>query len=297
MHYAGANGPDWPFSDEVTAGVEQQIMKDMRVGVMYYHRTNRNQIGIRNDAVPSSFYTPITVNIPNGPGGTVANPKPTTATVYNLSSASYLSLSNLTIDNAPYLDTKYDGVEFTANKRMSNHWYMVAGFTYGNNKGGLNASTGQSTATSAELNDPNNVPFTNGIVGNDSTWALRVSGGYQLPWAINLSAALVANQGYPYVSTFAVTRALVPALVRTTQTVILTDRGDERLPNVTQLDLSLSRPFRFSGGRRFEPRFDLFNVTNSNTATSITSSVGSTYLAPTGIISPRIARVGFAVNF
>ncbi len=297
VHYAGANGPDWPFSDEVTAGVEQQVMKDMRVGVMYYHRTNRNQIGIRNDVVPSSFYTPITVNIPNGPGGTVASPRPTTATVYNLSSASYLSLSNLVIDNQPYLDTKYDGVEFTANKRMSNHWYAVAGFTYGQNKGGLNASSGQSTATTAELNDPNNVSFTNGIVGNDSAWALRVSGGYQFPLAINLSAALVANQGYPYVTTFAVTRALVPTLVRTTQTVFLTDRGDERLPNVTQLDLSLSRPFHFGGGRRFEPRIDIFNVTNSNTATSITSSIGGSYLAPTAIISPRIARIGFSINF
>src|SRR5258708_38809284 len=98
---------------------------------------------------------------------------------------------------------------------MSNHWYAVAGFTYGQNKGGLNASSGQSTATTAELNDPNNVWFTNGIVGNDSAWALRVSGGYQFPLAVNLSAALGANQGYPYVTTFAGPRALLPTRVGT----------------------------------------------------------------------------------
>ncbi len=59
MHYAGPNGPKWPYSDEITAGIEQQVMTDMRVGVMYYHRTNRNQIGTRNTAVPASDYTPV----------------------------------------------------------------------------------------------------------------------------------------------------------------------------------------------------------------------------------------------
>ena len=37
--------------------------------------------------MPSSAYTPFTVSVPNGPGGTVDNPKPTTVTVYNLDPA------------------------------------------------------------------------------------------------------------------------------------------------------------------------------------------------------------------
>ena len=48
-----AQRPNWPYSDEITAGVERQVMPDMRVGAMYYHRTNRNQIGTRNTAVPA----------------------------------------------------------------------------------------------------------------------------------------------------------------------------------------------------------------------------------------------------
>ena len=74
-HYADArydapdshNGSDWPYSDEVTAGVERQLAKDMRVGAMFDHRTNRNQIGLRNIAVPTSAYTAVTVTVPNGP--------------------------------------------------------------------------------------------------------------------------------------------------------------------------------------------------------------------------------------
>src|SRR5262249_39636415 len=33
VKYANANGPKWPYSDEITAGVERQIIKDTRVGV------------------------------------------------------------------------------------------------------------------------------------------------------------------------------------------------------------------------------------------------------------------------
>src|SRR5262249_17001167 len=52
-HYANAgSGPRWPYSDEITAGVEREIARDMRVAVMYYHRTNRDQIGVRNVAAP-----------------------------------------------------------------------------------------------------------------------------------------------------------------------------------------------------------------------------------------------------
>src|SRR5262249_40207368 len=117
-HYGSSNGPSWPYSDEVTAGVERQVIKDMRVGVMYYHRTNRNQIGTRNVAVPSSAYSPITVTIPGAANGS-ATPA-TTATVYNLNPAFFgAAFQDNVVDNQPYLDTTYDGIEFTANKRFS----------------------------------------------------------------------------------------------------------------------------------------------------------------------------------
>src|SRR5262249_26114133 len=153
---------------------EREVMRDMRVGVMYYHRTNRNQIGTRNMAVPTSAYTPVTVNVPNGPNG------PTTATVYNLSTAYFGSqFQNNVVDNDPFLNTDYNGVEVTANKRFSKNWQMVAGLTVGKNRGGINtggASNGntssgqQSTISSGggDLNDPNNTLYPNGVIGNDS---------------------------------------------------------------------------------------------------------------------------------
>ncbi|HEY2908530.1 MAG TPA: TonB-dependent receptor, partial [Vicinamibacterales bacterium] len=262
VHYAGPNGPKWPYSDEITAGIEQQVMTDMRVGIMYYHRTNRNQIGTRNTAVPAGDYTPVTVSIPNGPNGA------TTATLYNLSNPAFNSQTFNVLDNEPYLDTVYNGVDLTASKRFSHRWQMVAGLTLGKNTGGLNGTGGQSGSN--DLNDPNFLTFSNGIVGNDSPVAFRLSGSYTAPGEVLLAGTFIANSGFPYISTFSVTRAAFPGLcgcsstlVRSTQTVLLSDRGDERLPTVRQLDLRISRAFKFAGNRRIVPQFDLFNVGNS----------------------------------
>ena len=299
--YPDADGPNWPYSDEVTAGIEHQVMRDMRVGVMYYYRTNRDQLAVRNRAVPTSAYIPFTASIPSGPAGA------TTVTLYNLDPA-FNGRQNNILDNDPYLDTKYTGVELTASKRLSRNWQMVAGLTFGKNTGGINqggTSSGQTDqATVAgfaggDLNDPNNTRFPEGIIGNDSEVALRISGSYQLPAKINVAGSLISNSGYPYVSTYSVTRAAVaPAvsLTRANQTVLLSERGDERLPTVTMVDLRFSRPIKF-GTRQFVPQLDIFNIGNAATIVRYNPAVGSTYLAPGEILAPRIVRVGFSIDF
>jgi len=179
---------------------------------------------------------------------------------------------------------------------------MVAGFTAGKNTGGLVSDTTATSGQSAtlDLNDPNLLLFPTGIIGNDSRYAFRLSGSYRAPYDIQFAGSLVSNTGYPYTSSYSVTRALAAAggvtLTRASQTVMLSDRGDERLPSVTLIDLRISRSFKF-GTRRIEPTFDIFNLGNASTVTTLTSGVGATYLVPTSIVSPRIMKVGFAINF
>jgi len=287
-----APGVDWPYSDEATAGVETQLPGAVRVGAMFYYRTNRKQFGQHNTLVPSSAYTKYTVNVPNGPGGTVANPKPTTATVYNLSPALASAALNLR-DNEDYLDTEYKGIEFTATKRFSKKWQMQTGFTIGKNTGGV--------AAGGDLNDPNNTLYPQGIIGNDSETAFRLSGSYILPGEINIAGSMIANNGYPYVSTYSLTRAVAATqgitLTRASQTIQLSERGNERFDNVMMFDIRLSRAFRFGGGRSLSPQVDFFNIGNSATVVNHNVAVGGSYLAPQEILAPRIIRVGFSLNF
>ena len=282
--FYAADGVDWPYSDEITAGVEQQVMRDMRVGVMFYHRTNRDQLGVRNIAVPPSAYTPFTAAVPDGPSG------PTTVTVYNLA-PSLASAQNNIRDNEPYLDTDYNGIELTASKRLSNRWQLVAGLSIGKNEGGL--------AQGTDLNDPNVTLYESGIIGNDSKVGFRMSGSYLMPGEVSLAGSLVSNTGYPFASTYQVTRAAVaPAvnLTRASQTVPLSRRGDERLPSVTLLDIRVSRAFQF-GTRSITPQLDIFNITNASTVVALNPAVGGTYKTASEILAPRIIRLGFSLNF
>ena len=290
-----APGVDWPYSDEATVGIETQLPGAVRVGAMFYYRTNRKQIGEINTLQTASDYTVFTVNIPNGPGGTVQNPQPTTAPVYNISVAANSQTLNVR-DNVDYLDTTYKGIEFTATKRFNRRWQMQAGLTIGKNEGGvLPGGTG-----GTDLNDPNNTRFPQGIIGNDSETAFRLSGSYELPYAINLAGSMIANNGYPFVSTYSLTRALAAAqgitLTRASQTIRLSERGDERFGNVTMFDLRLSRAFRF-GNRSITPQIDFFNIGNANTAVAHVVAVGPSYLQPSEILAPRIIRVGFSLDF
>lgn len=289
-----ADGVDWPYSDEITAGIETQLPGAVRMGAMFYYRTNRKQIGQINTLQPASAYTAHTVTVPNGPGGTVESPKPTTATVYNISAAANTQAANVR-DNVDYLDTTYKGVEVTATKRFSSKWQMQMGFTLGKNEGGVSGGT--------DLNDPNNRLYPKGIIGNDSEQAFRLSGSYLLPLDINVSGSMVANNGYPYVSTYNLTRAAAAAqgitLTRASQTIQLSRRGDERYENVVMFDMRLAKTFRF-GSRSISPQIDFFNIGNADTVVNTTVAVGPSYLRPAGgdpILSPRIIRVGFAVNF
>ena len=116
-------------------------------------------------------------------------------------------------------------MEFTGTKRFSNKWQMQAGLTIGRNRGGINTptigSSGQSSTN--DLNDPNFSVAPEGIVGNDSTVAFRLSGSYTLPLEINLAGSLISNNGYPYQSTYSISRAFAQGqgvnLTRATQVV------------------------------------------------------------------------------
>jgi hypothetical protein len=268
---------------------------------MYYHRTNRDQIGVRNVAAPPSAYTPVTINVPNGPGGTVANPKPTTATLYNLNPG-FLGLQNNIVDNDPYLDTNYNGVDMSFSKRLSRKWQMVAGVTFGRNKGGVVNNTLASNGQSAtiDLNDPNNTLYPTGVVSLDSKYGFRLSGSYLAPGDILVAGSYTSNGGGAIQSNYSASRAAVAsvvALTRGSQTVFLSERGTERLPNVNEADIRISRPFKFGGDRRITPQVDFFNITNAAPAVTMTQAVGGSYLAPTQILAPRIIRVGFAILF
>ena len=72
--------------------------------------------------------------------------------------------------------------------------------------------------------------------------------------------------------------------------------GTRRLDNVTLVDLRIERSIRMKRGR-ISAFLDVFNCLNANPEQNAIWSSGPSFLRPLTIVSPRIARIGFNVDW
>jgi hypothetical protein len=129
-------------------------------------------------------------------------------------------------------------------------------------------------------------------------YQIVANGLYEAIWGINISANIVARQGFaePF---FQSNVATGDPLGR--KNVLLVPQVDAfRLPAVTSLDGRIEKAFRF-GSSKLAIDFDVFNLLNAGTVLGKQYDVRLT--GPTGfgqtleIMSPRIARVGVRFTF
>lgn len=263
-----------PFSDEYDVGVEHQLLENLSVGVTYYRRNNRRRFSGVNLAVPPSAYTAVQVAGPAGP-----------VTVFNQDRAT-LGLADRLITNVAGLEDTYNGVEFTATKRMANRWQLVAGLTVGRDKGVFDSGLND------DFNNPNlNINRNGSIIGQDSTWIGKLIGTYVLPRDFTVSTNLRYFTGQPVVP-----QITVRGLNQGTVGVRSQPVGAVRLDNVTLWDLRGSKVFTI-GRYRLEAIVDAFNLLNQSAKTVINTNVGPLFGNPIAILPPRVARLGLTFRF
>jgi hypothetical protein len=266
----------WPWSREFSAEVQRQFPGNLVATVGYTHRERLFQLGSRNVAVPLESYEPITVTEVNS-GRTV--------TVYNQALA-LRGVFDVVWDNEPDLDSTYDGADITLQKRLSNGWMLMGGVSIGKNVGDIYGTE--------DLNNPN-FQFRRGIQGNDVPFSLRLSGIYELPYRISLSATFQRQSGFPEITTVSVGNNTI-VLTQGTTNITVEPRATTRLPDLNQLDFSLRRAFRV-GNKTFSPRFDAYNLLNNATITGRTTTLGSNYLRVNSIQRGALIKLGMNVDF
>jgi hypothetical protein len=122
----------------------------------------------------------------------------------------------------------------------------------------------------------------------------KLSGVYVAPWDINLGAFFNARQGYLFPQ-----RILSPNRAGGTGTVnlILEPFGTSRYGTLKTLDFRVGKRVAF-GRRSVEASVDVFNVGNVNTVlTRNLNQAAATANQVTGIVAPRVLRVGVRVVF
>jgi hypothetical protein len=278
-----------PYSDEISVAWEQQVYKDLQIGVAYYHRTSKNLIAQRNAAILPSDYTPITAI----GGVAIVNPlNGAPMTLYNVNPAKVGDI-DFVVTNIPELnDNAYDGVEFTAMKRFGGRWQLLAGLTVQRGQGVYSPAFLNGSATD-DFNDPNkDINRRNSYLNYDSTYVLKLAGTYELPRHISSSVNFQHYTGYPFQPMNVFT-----GLNQNSETVILAPAGQSRLPSVNLLSLRISRPMKFRESRlTVEPLVDLLNLLNSNTVVAESNFVGSLH-KPSDVLHPFIAKFGLRVTF
>lgn len=268
---------DWPWSRELSAEVQRQFPGNLVATVGYTHREKLGQLGSRNMAVPTNSYIPMTVTEVNSSRSvTVFNQAPGLRGEFDVLWA-----------NEAALDSTYNGTDVTLQKRLSEGWMLMGGISVGKNIGDIYAAAD-------DLNNPN-FQFRRGVQGNDVPFSLRLSGIYELPYRVTLSATYQRQSGFPEITSVSVGNNTIP-LTQGTTTITVDPRGTARLPDLNQLDFSLRKPFRM-GNKMFAPRFDAYNLLNNATVTGRTTTLGPNYYRVNSIQRGAMVKLGMNVDF
>ena len=122
-------------------------------------------------------------------------------------------------------------------------------------------------------------------------WSLKLHGTYEGPWGLKISPMLRHQSGQNYGRTF--TAVLNYGTIRIPAEPINTRRQD----NVNVVDFRAEKVFRVDAGMTFAPFVDLYNVLNANPCKTSRGRPAASFLRPTNIVPPRVARIGAKVNW
>jgi hypothetical protein len=274
------------ITDEFVIGVDHELMSDFAIGVSYIWRKYHNFQDDYRVGIDSSAYTPVTYTDPCG--NTLCSAPSYTVTYYQR--ANPLAAQTVLRNYDSHRD--YNGLEVTARKRLSDRWLLNSSFTL--NSTVINYGGPNDFSTSA---DPTNFEQTQGADSsglNGAKWTAKLSGMYQLPWNMTISAFYNLRDGQQFNRT-------VQTPNRTgsggTANVLIERQGTSHYPNFSQLDLHFDKGWMF-GSRRLQFNVDVFNLTNASTVLGRqTRQDTSNANYVTSILAPRVARFGLKVNF
>jgi hypothetical protein len=265
-----------PYSHEASAFLEREIVQNVAGRVGFVYKTNDDlweteTVGSR----PYSLYTQPFTFTDIGLDGTRGTADDQVITLLAIPSAvaNANPVRNLVQNvSAP---GRYRTIEASVTKRMSRRW---------------SATIGGSNTWSHDF--PSGYPSNpNGLADAKYTrWDFKVTGLYDGPWGIRFSPVF-RHQAGPVFGRNTSISSSSPVLASTT--VYMEPYNSRRQDNISVLDLRTEKVVKLYGPMRARLFLDVFNITNSHSSETITTTTGVNFLRPSAILAPRVARVGF----
>jgi hypothetical protein len=210
-------------------------------------------------------------------------------------------------DNFGKVQDVYDGVDFDVNARLARGLLVNGGVSWGRERFNICDFEGNLQITSVGVgNLATTVPHTNEYCDVHPPFQPNVKGQltYPFPWGIGASVSFQSlpgaqiNANYPLTNTTA-GLTLGRTFSGVAPTVSLVQPGLLYLNRIYQTDIRLSKSFRYRA-TTFRPTmnvYNLFNANPTNTNAAYQQTYGTSWLAPTVIMTPRFVDFGLQVNF
>jgi Carboxypeptidase regulatory-like domain len=263
--------------------LERELMPNfgIRTGVVIRHlETPKARY---NSYRPLSAYNvPVSVQDP-GPDGRVGTADDGGSfTAFNLDATALARgiLNQTTSLND--ISSDYTTWEVTATKRMARRWSLLATFAHT----WARDSVWIATAVNGNYSPNDTINAGEGDREHYTNWQGKLLGTLELNHDIRISPVLRAEAGAPWARTF------TQSMNYGTQTFFAEPFGSRRLPNIVIFDVRGEKGVRFKG-HRVSGFIDVFNMFNANPPYTIIQTSGASFMRPTVITSPRVARVGF----
>ncbi|HET7436188.1 MAG TPA: TonB-dependent receptor [Thermoanaerobaculia bacterium] len=295
-------------TDEFNVGVEREIGAAFGVSLNYTwrKRTNFTWDQYEKTRGAGDFYTSADYVLAGSTTGTLPDGSTYSVPYYKLKPGTPVPTNYVTTNRPDYYQT-YNGLELAATKRLTDKWMLRGNVTVMDWKqhvgpdGFVNPTPIVSGDSCTSCNG-DVVASSGGIAGYiNSRWAYSVNSSYNLPLGFTAAAAAVGREGYviPYF------RRVNPGDSSGNKEVLVSDSfGNDRLPDLFNLDLRLAKDFNLAGRAGLNLSIDLFNATNQRTVLwrdNRMYTANGTDLTRNNKIeqlqSPRIWRLGARIKF
>jgi hypothetical protein len=278
------------FTREAAAWLERELVPNVGVHAGFVWRRIAQLVQLNNANRPlSAFSVPTTILDP-GPDGVLKTADDGASIPgFNLSAAA-LALPVLNeLQNTGGHDDFYT-LEMSASKRATGRWSMNGSFSYRWNLDNASSYFGNSLRALQDVATPNDLINTDGGRYTFTTWAFKINGSYEARYGVRITPSLRNQAGQPYGRTISAGTAngINYGTARMLTEAISTHRQDM----ITVFDVRVEKAFRIAAGRTLSVFADGYNLTNTNAATNINWSSGATFLTPSTIVPPRLARFG-----
>jgi hypothetical protein len=314
-----------PTVGELTFGLSQEIVRDISVEARFVSKTQKdiienvlydpatNTAWYQAGGATAAWWVPFTTSVP------AASDYPVTpVTVYYRSKAAPALFDQLR--NVPELKRKYQGVEFTVRKRMSNNWQFFGSVVWSRATGNAGLGPDASSGFSALAGSPNTLV---NVTGNsrldlDRPAAIRLLATYRFPMDIYLTLMYARRSGAPWARSVTILPpddwAAVNDVVAEPVTVYLETPGARRYASEQSLDARLEKDIVFRNRKRLTLTVDAFNLLGNKSGlldlndggfwypAAADSSQGTRRLSPTfgkyvSLLGTRSFRLSLSVQF